>query len=170
MDNSSKEEAFREEAQQILQGGKLKFKDAENNIKDFDILADFYYNHHLEIDDSIKYTFEEIKEKLNKKLDEGSVYVWKNKDDQIVSFAFYDVLDDKAKTAGVYTPKEERCKGYAANLIYEMTKIIIDKGLVSLLYTEYDYKPSNTAYKNAGYEDKGILINFSCSKNKTRKK
>lgn len=50
--------------------------------------------------------------------------------------------------------------------IYLMTNDILEKGLVPLLYTDYNYIPSNKAYINAGYEDKGILINFSCSKKK----
>ena len=58
--------------------------------------------------------------------------------------------------------KEE--KGYAANLIYLVTNKLLEQGLVPLLYTDYNYFPSNKAYINAGYEDKGILINFSCSK------
>jgi len=47
-----------------------------------------------------------------------------------------------------------------------MTNEILSKGYVPLLYTDYNYIASNKAYKNAGYEDKGILINFSCSKHK----
>lgn len=49
-----------------------------------------------------------------------------------------------------------------------MTNDILKRRLVPVLYTDYNYIPSNKAYINAGYEDKGILINFSCSKNKTR--
>ena len=45
-----------------------------------------------------------------------------------------------------------------------MTNKLLDNGLVPLLYTDYNYPPSNKAYINAGYEDKGILINFSCFK------
>lgn len=133
---------------------------------DFDTLVDFYYNHTLEVRDVMDYTIDEVKDKIKRKLVDNNIYVWKNKNDKIVSMVFYDIMDDKAKLSGVYTPKEERCKGYAANLIYEVTKEILNKGLVPLLYTDYSYKPSNTAYQNAGYEDKGILINFSCSKNK----
>ena len=34
-------------------------------------------------------------------------------------------------------------------------------GLKPLLYTDYSYPASNKAYINAGYEDKGILINLN---------
>ncbi len=45
-----------------------------------------------------------------------------------------------------------------------MTNEILKKGLVTFMYTDYNYIPSNKAYINASYEDTGILINFSCSK------
>ena len=65
---------------------------------------------------------------------------------------------------------EERAKGYAANLIYAVTNDLLKQGLVPLLYTDYNYVPSNRAYINAGYEDTGILINFTCSKNKIKER
>ena len=49
-----------------------------------------------------------------------------------------------------------------------MTNDLLEKGLVPLLYTDYNYIPSNRAYINAGYEDSGILINFSCSREKKK--
>ncbi len=39
-----------------------------------------------------------------------------------------------------------------------------------MLYTDYNYPASNKAYINAGYEDKGILVNFSCSRDNKYKK
>jgi len=47
-------------------------------------------------------------------------------------------------------------------LIHDMSKLLLDMGLTPLLYTDYNYPASNTAYINAGYEDTGVLINFSC--------
>lgn len=55
---------------------------------------------------------------------------------------------------------------YAANLIYSVTNMLLSKGLIPLLYTDYQYIPSNKAYKNAGYEDTGVLINFYMEKSK----
>ena len=80
----------------------------------------------------------------------------------------YSVTGNQAKLSHVYTPIEERKKGYAANLIYLVTNALLEKGLVPLLYTDYNYIPSDRAYINAGYEDTGILINFSCSKEKKK--
>ena len=49
-----------------------------------------------------------------------------------------------------------------------MTNDWLSRNLVSLLYTDYNYISSNKAYINARYKDTGILINFSCSKEKMK--
>ena len=53
---------------------------------------------------------------------------------------------------------------HIGNLRTYISEDILEKGLVPLLYTDYNYIPSNKAYINVGYKDEGILINFSCSK------
>lgn len=95
---------------------------------------------------------------------DDNFYLLRNAESKIVCMASYRVTEEQAKISHVYTPVEERKKGYAANLIYFMTNDILQKGLVPLLYTDYNYIPSNKAYINAGYEPEGILINFSCSR------
>ena len=146
-------------------GGKIE----KGTMKDLNTLVDMMYKHYEEIEDiSMDKTYDDAKERILEKLEKGSMYVWKDSNDEIVSIAFYSIIGDKAKLAGAYTNKDKRGKGYMANLIYEMTNEILDKGLVPLLYTDYKYIPSNKAYKNAGYEDKGILIEFSCSKTRAK--
>lgn len=49
-----------------------------------------------------------------------------------------------------------------------MTNELLKKGYIPLLYTDYNYIASNKAYMNAVFEDKGFLINFSCSKDKNK--
>ena len=110
---------------------------------------------------------EALEKKLEKHLAMG-FYVLE-KDGKIVATASVNRILTKGKSIGnVYTPKEERGKGYAANLIYHMTNELLKNGYIPLLYTDYNYIPSNRAYINAGYEDTGILINFSCSKGKKK--
>lgn len=85
---------------------------------------------------------------------------------KIVAQATYIITDGNAKISGVYTLPDERGKGYAANLIYILTNKVLSLGNHVSLYTDYKYIPSNKAYKNVGYIDKDVLINFSCKKNK----
>ena len=85
-----------------------------------------------------------------------------NYEGKIVCQANYNVVDGNAKMGGVYTLPEERGKGYAANIIYNLTNKALKEGYHVSLYTDYRYIPSNKAYKNVGYVDEDILINFSC--------
>ena len=137
--------------------------------QDRDILINFICKETKEISDVKDLNLEEATKDFEKRLSGGNYYVWKNKNDEIVASAFYRLLDGNAKVAGVYTKNSERGKGYAANLIYELTNKLLLEGYHVSLYTDYNYIPSNKAYKNAGYVDEDILINFSCLKKNIKK-
>lgn len=131
---------------------------------DEEILTDFIYRESREITDVKDLTKEEAKEHFENRLNTGAYYVWKNSNDEIVCQANYSVVDGNAKMSGVYTIPEARGKGYAANLIYQLTNKALKEGYHVSLYTDYKYIPSNKAYKNVGYIDEDVLINFSCRK------
>ncbi len=134
------------------------------NDKDRNVLEKYWYDDNIEMSGIEPITMEQAKIDVDGFIKDDKFYVLRNPQGKIVSMASFSVVENQAKVSHVYTPAEERKKGYAANLIYLMTNEILEKGLVPLLYTDYSYIPSNKAYINAGYEDTGILINFSCSK------
>lgn len=134
------------------------------NENDKEILTKFMYDEFREISDVKELTIKEAQVEVEKKLKDGNYYIWKNKDNKIVSQAFYRVIGGNAKIAGVYTLPVERGKAYAANLIYVLTNKVLNEGNHVSLYTDYKYIPSNKAYKNVGYIDEDVLINFSCTK------
>lgn len=131
-------------------------------------LVKYWYDDSMEMNGVTPISMEQAEEDVQRMIDSNKFYIWKNNDDKIVCMVNYSIVDGQAKLSHVYTPVEERGKGYAANLIYTVTKNLLEQGLVPLLYTDYNYIPSNKAYINAGYEDTGILINFSCSKEKKK--
>ena len=130
------------------------------------ILEKYWYEDNMEMNGVDKITPEQAKIDVDGFLKDNNFYVLRNSENKIVCMVGYSVTGNQAKLNHVYTPISERKKGYAANLIYLVTNDLLEKGLVPLLYTDYNYIPSNRAYINAGYEDSGILINFSCSKEK----
>ena len=134
--------------------------------EDREILEEYWYNDCHEMEDVEPITIEQAKEDVDAFLQDEKFYVLRNKNNKIVSMAYYNVKEDQAKISHVYTPPEERRKGYSANLIYLVTKELLEKNYVPVLYTDYNYIASNKAYKNAGYEEEGLLINFTCSKEK----
>ncbi len=132
--------------------------------QDLDTLAHYFYLDTQEMEGVASVTMERATEKTSAKIASGTYFVWRNEAGEIVSMADYGIIGAQAKLGTVYTTKEARCKGYATNLIHTMTKELLDRGLSPLLYTNYNYPASNIAYKNAGYEDTGMLINYGCYK------
>lgn len=136
------------------------------NEKDIETLIKYWYDDNREMNSAKPITIEQAKKDVDEFMKDDNFYLLRNAESKIVCMASYHVTEEQAKISHVYTPVEERKRGYAANLIYFMTNDILQKGLVPLLYTDYNYIPSNKAYINAGYEPEGILINFSCSREK----
>ena len=130
------------------------------------ILVKYWYDDSQEMNGVSPISMEQAEVDVQKMLDSNKFYIWKNRENKIVCMANYSEVDGQVKLSHVYTPIDERGKGYAANLIYRMTNDLLQQGLVPLFYTDYNYIPSNKAYINDGYEETGILINFSCSKQK----
>ena len=69
-----------------------------------------------------------------------NISVEQNKEGKIVTMGTYKENAGQARIGHVYTPESERGKAYAANLIYEMTKLLLEKELVPLLYTDYNFR------------------------------
>ena len=133
---------------------------------DREVLVKYWYDDNIEMNGNNPISMDQARKDIEAFLADGKFYVWRNAENKIVCMVSYSLTGEQAKLTHVYTPMEERKKGYAANLIYLLTNDLLERGFVPLLYTDYHYIPSNKAYINAGYEDEGILINFSssCSK------
>ena len=136
--------------------------------EDRKVLEKYWYDDNIEMNGVDPISMEQAKRDVDGFLKDDKFYVLRDLQGKIVCMVSYSITGNQAKLNHVYTPVEERKKGYAANLIYMMTNDLLEKGLVPLLYTDYNYIPSNKAYINAGFEDMGILINFSCSKQKRK--
>lgn len=127
--------------------------------EELDLLAYYFYldRQELALDDV---TLDEAYERCNEFLVDETFYVWRNASGKLVAYLNYREFDGVAKLANVYTVLDERRKGYCANLVYEVTKKLLDAGLRVMLYTDYKYPNSNGAYKKVGYEDLGYLVNY----------
>lgn len=99
-------------------------------------------------------TDEEANEKFEAYLKRG--YYVLEKDGKIVSQAVIGRELIKGKgVSGVYTPKEERGKGYAYNVVYTLSEKCLDEGAeYCVLYTDADNPISNHVYEKMGYENK----------------
>ena len=133
------------------------------SYQDRETLAKYWMDNEKEIDHK-EITKEEALEEVDLWLKGKRFYVLMDNSGKIVSMAGYSIVGDTAKITHVYTPVEERRKGYCTNLIYELTKKLQDEDLKPLLYTDYHYEASNKAYQSIGYQDEGFLINFVITK------
>lgn len=100
---------------------------------------------------------EQIRNSMSAKIEAKTLYVWENADGEIVSTTNIRIGDGIDTLALVYTKPEARRKGYCMNLVYEVTKMILDKGRLPILYTNADYVASNACYKKVGYKVVGSL-------------
>ena len=136
------------------------------SMADLELLAQYLYDACVEMDGADSITTERALEKVKERIESDTFFVWRSAKGKVVCQATYRITGKLVKITSVYTPKEHRRNAYATNLIHDLSKLLMDMGLTPLLYTDYNYPASNTAYINAGYEDTGILINFNCSMKK----
>ena len=137
-----------EEMQELLNLCDATFRKATE--KDREILTQYIKEFHKEALEE-----EKSDEYANEKFDaylEREYYVLE-KDGKIVCQAVIgrDLLKGKC-VSGVYTPKEERGKGYAYNLIYVLSKKCLGEGAeYCVLFTDAENPISNHVYEKIGY-------------------
>lgn len=151
------------ECRQVKQPRKCDGYSKKAVIDDIKTLAKYWYADYQEMTPLSSITLQRAEEEIKAMLETDNLWIWRNAQDKIVCMVHYRIVGSQVKLSHVYTPEEERRKGYAANLIHDVTKMLLEMNLEPLLYTDYHYIASNQAYKNAGYEETGVLINFSCS-------
>lgn len=96
-------------------------------------------------------------------INDNNFYAYKI-DDKIICFATYQIIDNYARVEHAYTRKEYRGNGFMANLIYDMTNIILNNNLIPVLQTDINYQSSNKAYQNVGYKLEDVLVKTNFKK------
>ncbi len=87
----------------------------------------------------------------------GNMYFWKDAEGHNVASCAFQPNGNMASVNLVYTHPEYRRKHYAEHLVYQVTRIVKDKGYVPMLYTNADYVASNACYEKIGYVLRGKL-------------
>ena len=128
------------------------------NYDDLDVLTTITKDSYYEME-GFNFTLEESKNKVINLIEQSSLYVWVNKENEIVSTVSASSSNRYAKIASVYTLPKYRRKGYAINLVYSITKSLLADNLIPTLYTDGSYLASNECYKKIGYEQVGKLVN-----------
>lgn len=86
-------------------------------------------------------------------------YFWKNDQGDIVSMGLITHKTfAQARINTVFTDRNFRNRGYASQLVFKLSKIILNDGLTPMLYADSLNPASNKAYRNIGFESCGDLI------------
>lgn len=87
----------------------------------------------------------------------GTLFVWESYGKTVCMASASRRFARHGKLGPVYTPLEERNKGYAAALVAAVSQMVLDEGLIPMLYADADYPASNKAYQNVGYVAAGLV-------------
>ncbi|MDE6441842.1 MAG: GNAT family N-acetyltransferase [Clostridia bacterium] len=91
------------------------------------------------------------------RINSGNTFFWKDSRGNNVASCYFTPNGNTASISLVFTRPEFRRKHYAENLVYQVTKIVMDAGYVPMLYTDADYTASNACYNKIGYVLQGKL-------------
>ena len=86
--------------------------------------------------------------------------VWRDEDEKIVSIGVIRLKEKYPRIGRVYTKQEARGKSYAKMIVHALTLQALKDGKQPMLFTDYDYEPSNRCYRSIGYELKCTIVNF----------
>lgn len=90
-----------------------------------------------------------------------SVYLWLNEKQEPCSMATIDESGDLVKFGHVYTPEAYRGNGYAATLIAALSKDVLARRKIPVLYTDFHYQASNRAYTKVGFQLTDVLYTLT---------
>lgn len=93
-------------------------------------------------------------------INSGNLYLWLV-NDMVVSMANIAHCSPRhGRINTVYTPPEERKKGYASALVAELCGLIMQKGLTPILFTDVKNPDSNKIYQNIGFIECGNIDEY----------
>lgn len=129
---------------------------ATAQLEDLELLATYWQAAVKEMEE-FDFTYEQCLNTVLKKIEDGTLHIWIDENDKIVALCDIHENGQFSKISGVYTLPEERRKGYALNLVKEVTQGILEEDKIPILYTNSNYEASNACYKKIGYKVEGRL-------------
>ena len=112
---------------------------------------------------------EEVERQVDEWLTSGHLWVWEN--GEAVSIAVSQKpIQGIVRVSHVYTPPENRRRGYAAACVYGISKYCTEAGYRCILYTDLGNPTSNAIYRRIGYRAvaEAIHYRFDGSQGKSR--
>ena len=107
--------------------------------------------------EGIRHDAEFCRGKIARHIERGSLFLWRNEKGELAAITGRGNMGKYSKVNAVYTLPGYRRKGYAINLVHQVTQDILKDGLTPILYTDADYAASNSCYQKIGYRPVGQL-------------
>lgn len=93
-------------------------------------------------------------------IESGNLFLWEV-NGEICSMANIAHRSKRhARLNNVYTPPEQRKKGYASAIVAELCSKVNDEGLIPMLYADVKNPDSNKVYKGVGFKERGRIARF----------
>ncbi|ACX68316.1 GNAT family N-acetyltransferase [Paenibacillus sp. FSL H8-0457] len=90
-------------------------------------------------------------------IQQGGLYVWMAGSHTVSMANIAHRSPRHGRINAVYTPKEERKKGYASALVADLGSILLQEGLVPMLYADQANPDSNRLYQHIGFTRCGTI-------------
>ena len=90
--------------------------------------------------------------------------VWRDTNNKIVALARIRITEKYARTGLVITDVNERGKSYAKMLVHFLAQHAMNVSKTPVIFTNFDYAPSNKCYKAVGYELMSTLAKYKLKK------
>jgi predicted GNAT family acetyltransferase len=83
-------------------------------------------------------------------LAEGNLWLWDD-DGPVSMTVLRDAVEGVVRIAPVFTPVEQRRRGYAAACVCDLSQQIRNRGQRAILYTDLGNPTSNSVYRRIGF-------------------
>ena len=123
------------------------------------VLIDVWHDMHMEME-GMDQSREHCAKTIDRMVSGKNLFAWRIGNGKVVALTGRGNQGRYSKITSVYTLPEHRRKGYAINLVHGVTKMILDEGLIPILYTDAGYKASNECYQKIGYKQVGSLVSI----------
>lgn len=98
-------------------------------------------------------------------IDKSDSYkVWRDETGLITSIGRLEIVDTQARIGRIYTLPNHRGKSYAKMLVQNLTKHALQLNLLPVLYTNFQYEPSNKCYQAIGFELLDTIFTYHVKK------
>jgi predicted GNAT family acetyltransferase len=121
-------------------------------LADLELLVKWHMLSTLEMDNT-ELRYEEVKLRIEREIRRGDVFIYENQEHIPVSTASgIRKLHRGIAIARVYTPRDQRCKGYSTACMDGLSRYYLDHGNeYCTLFVEKKNPSSNRVYKKVGY-------------------